>query len=253
MMASPKFKVWQFGRTGLVCGEFLMMRFVTFLPLRLCRWLVPSLICFAAGSGVDGAPILSASPSSDPPLKEIEPGVFALGEIRLDKKAGSIQFPAAVNMREGMVEYWLVGSGGKLHESVLSTELEPYQIHVAMLLLGIQTAQPPDLLSGDNIQIRVSWTADDREIQRTAEELVSNLQTGKSMSPGPWNYTGSRMIEGLFVAQRDRSIVSTIEDPDALVNNPRPGRENDEIWEANPATVPPVGTAVRVTFQLLKK
>jgi hypothetical protein len=230
-----------------------MMRLVTIFGLQLCPRLVPSLICLAAAMAALNPPASSAPSPSDSPLKEIEPGVFALGEIRLDKQAGSIQFPAAVNMREGMVEYWLVGSGGKLHESVLRTELEPYQIHVAMLLLGIKSAQPPDLLSGDNIQIRVSWHADDQKIQRTAEELVTNLQTGQTMSPGPWNYTGSRMIDSVFVAQRDRSIVSIIEDPDALVNNPRPGRDNDEIWEANPASVPPVGTPVLVTVQLLKK
>jgi hypothetical protein len=232
-----------------------MMHLVPIWGLRHGRWLGLCLSCLAAlGGRAEDMPPASAVPSaSDLPLKEIEPGVFALGEIRLDKNNGSIQFPAAVNMRDGMVEYWLVGAGGKLHESVLRTEIEPYQIHLAMLLLGAKTAQYPDLFSGDNIEIKVAWKADDKEVQHPAEELVTNLETSKPMTAGHWGYTGSRMVEGFFIAQRDRSIVSIIEDFDALVNNPRPGRENDEIWEANPKIVPAVGRPVVVTFQLLKK
>jgi len=70
------------------------------------------------------------------------------------------------------------------------------------------------------------------------------------MSRGNWVYNGSRIVEGTFLAQRDGSLVSIISDQDALINNPRPGRENDEIWQVNTNTVPPVGTAVQITIKL---
>jgi len=44
-----------------------------------------------------------------------------------------------------------------------------------------------------------------------------------------------------------------IDDVDAMVNNPRPGHDNDQIWEINSNALPPLNTAVEVTFQLEEK
>jgi hypothetical protein len=52
------------------------------------------------------------------------------------------------------------------------------------------------------------------------------------------------------MAQREGSIVSLIADPNALVNNPRKDRENDELWILNREAIPAVGTPVQVTFTL---
>ena len=83
-----------------------------------------------------------------------------------------------------------------------------------------------------------------------AEETIRNRETGADMTRGPWTYTGSRLIEGQVIAQEIGSIISLIEDPDALVNNPRPGRENDELWEIKPAGLPEIETPVWITFTL---
>ena len=57
-------------------------------------------------------------------------------------------------------------------------------------------------------------------------------------------------FETLLRAQREGSIVSLIADPNALVNNPRKDRENDELWIMNTEAIPPVGAPVRVSFTL---
>jgi hypothetical protein len=82
------------------------------------------------------------------------------------------------------------------------------------------------------------------------EDLVSNTLTKSQMSRGDWIYNGSRVVQGVYLAQRDGSIVAIIADPDAMINSPRAGRDDDEIWRANSSLVPPVGTAVEVTLQL---
>src|SRR3569623_2003527 len=75
-----------------------------------------------------------------PPLVEVAPGVFQIGLVRLDKNQKSVQFPAVLNMDHGLIEYLLVTTRGKTHESLLKTDAEPYNIHVAMLLLGAKGA-----------------------------------------------------------------------------------------------------------------
>jgi hypothetical protein len=56
--------------------------------------------------------------------------------------------------------------------------------------------------------------------------------------------------EGSFAAQRDGSIVSVILDPAALINNPRPGRENDDLWIPNEKLLPPPDTSLTVLIRI---
>ena len=194
------------------------------------------------------------------PLKAIGPGVFQLGKVRLDKNERSVSFPAVVNLSPGLIEYLIVTDTGKIHESMFRTDAEPFQIHTAMLFLGARGAgtnrfpeHPNTSLPGDKVVVEVHWQSDQANRQtRRAEELVYNQQTKSTMSQGPWIYNGSRMFEGTFIAQQDGSIVSLIEDPDALVNNPRQGRESDEIWEVKTNDLPALNSPVQIKIKLLQ-
>ena len=96
------------------------------------------------------------------PLKQVGPGIFDLGKVRLNKNDRTVTIPAAINMREGTVEYLLVTTAGKTHESVLRTDAEPYHIHLAMLLLAAKgkgtnefPADKAKLPPGDLINVQV--------------------------------------------------------------------------------------------------
>lgn len=194
------------------------------------------------------------------PLKQIGPGVFEMGRVRLDKTLHTVSFPAWLNLNDGAVEYLLVTNSGKTHESLLRTDIQPVHIHLAMLLLGAKGAQtndypegPAALIPGDEITLEVNWAARGKKKPRRAEELVFNRGTRSAASLGPWTYNGSRTFEGTFIAQRDGSIVSLIADGDALINNPRAGRENDENWQVNTADLPALNSLVQVTIRLEKE
>ncbi len=195
------------------------------------------------------------------PIKKISENILEIGKVRLEKNERRISFPATVNMQEGIVEYLLVNTTGKVHESVLKTEAEPFHIHTAMLLLGakggeVKTKTPQKNVSevaGDNVNIFISCPTTYAGKTFPAEEWILEKQTKTNASRGFWAYNGSRLIEGNFLAQRDGSIISMIADPDALANNPRPGRDDDEMWLVNTNVVPAVNTSVTVTIQLEKK
>lgn len=202
----------------------------------------------------------AASPrmATNLPVRQRAGGPVEIGSIRLDARERTLRFPAVMNMNEGIVEYLLVAGFGKTHESVLRTEVDPYQIHVGMLLLGAHGAGtnvwpdvPTQPLPGDSVLIEVSWTQERKAHRRSAESLVLNRELASPLQPGPWTYTGSRMMEGSFVAQLDGSIVSLITDPNALINNPRPGRENDELWLVNSNGLPALETPLTVTIKFL--
>jgi hypothetical protein len=230
------------------------------LALVLGLALLPGLAGLAQGPSGPAPKPASVNATNLPPLREVSPGIYEIGQVRLNRERKAVTFPASINLLDGPIEYWLVGSAGKVHESLLKTDAEPYHIHVAMLFLGAQGApprnpeEPGDIhsLRGDKISVWVSWTTPKGLERHRAEELILNTETHKVMSQGDWTYNGSWIFDGNFVAQRERSVVAIISDADALVNNPRPGRENDDIWRVRKEIAPPAGTPVEVTLQLEK-
>jgi hypothetical protein len=189
--------------------------------------------------------------------KEVSPGVFEIGKLRIHKQNRTIEFPAVVNMKEGLAEYLLVSTKGKVHESVLRTDIDPYQIHVAMLLLGGNGAQtnfflPTKPPPGDPVMIEVSWKRFLSTKRVAAEDLVFDRANSRPASKGPWIYNGSFQYEGAFIAQEAGSIISVISDPEALINNPRERREDDDNWIVNSKALPDVETLVTVTIKVLR-
>ena len=208
--------------------------------------------------------------TSPPPMKVVADGVIEIGGVRLDKHAGTVSFPAKVNMREGNIEYLLVQRGGKTHESLFVTEVQPYHVHLAMLLIGakgspestsLDKAMPPANISsaylkhapeikGDAVEIQVRWSENGQEHLLNGEDFVDNSEAKLPMTHGRWTYNGSAFSRGIFLAQQDRSIAAVISDPEALVNNPRAGHDDDQIWSVASDRTPPLQTPVRITIQL---
>lgn len=210
-------------------------------------------------------------PSTPPSIREVSPGVFQVGGVKLEKEARRVSFPAKLNMTDGPLEYLLVTTMGKLHESVLKTDLEPHHLQVAMLLLGAKGMQAAPLtnapsggpitqppagernppLPGEPVLIEVAWMRDGKQQHRRIEELVFNKRANEPMSKGPFTFTGSRVWQGKFVAQTEGSLIALITDLDAVFNNPRPNRDADDTWVVRKQEVPPLDTVVEVSITLL--
>ncbi len=208
-----------------------------------------------------GAPpaLLVPNSATNLPVQSLGNGRWQLGEVLIDKNDRSVTFPAVVNMNASVVEYFAVATGGKTHESVLRTDARPFDVHVGMLLLGAKAAtsadpavfyDPKQKTPGDEIDVLLRYQDGGQSVTNPAAAWIFNAETKATMTPGPWSYNGSQVIEGGFVAQREGSIVSLISDPYSLVNNPRLGHEKDEIWRVNTNAVPALNTRVDVTLRL---
>ena len=79
-----------------------------------------------------------AGPPADPTkaIQKIEGTRYKLGTMEFDQKTREIRVPCKVNMREGLLEYVLVHETGKVHESLFSTAVKPFELNVVMLLLN---------------------------------------------------------------------------------------------------------------------
>jgi hypothetical protein len=182
-----------------------------------------------------------------------------LGLVRVDAARRCLSFPVAVNQRTGLVEYVVVTATGKTHESVLRTDVEPQHVHLGMLLLGTRPANTPFFPAdpatrppGTTVRIDLFWNSPEGEVSRPLEDLVLTTNHWQALDRGPWVYNGSYLSAGVFVAQKEGSIVALQVDPSALINNPRPGRHNDELHFVNAAALPPESAAPGIRIQMEK-
>lgn len=215
-------------------------------------------------------PAPQAPPELAPPLpapgagagssvEKVAPGIFRIGLVTLDKNQRSVSFPAEVNMQRGLLEYLLVKSDGKTHESLLRTEAEPYHVQLACLLLGLEgTDRPlpfqgaPEKPRGEPVRITLSLRGGDgANLVLPAERWVAQeSQAGREpVSSLSWAFTGSLINDGQFLAQLSGSLIALYHDPVAIVDNASPGGENDQVWFVREDGVPPVGTPVTVTIK----
>jgi hypothetical protein len=220
-----------------------------------CLLLLPTMLY---GADVQSPPAPPPPPGimKAPVLKMVSPGIFEIGKCRINKKENRVDFPATVNMTEGALEYLIVGAAGKLHESFLSTEVEPYALQVALLLAGMEGSTNPlaaqgesRVPEGDPISLTISISDNDAIKSYPAEHFILNGQ--EKIVTIPWVFTGSIIIDGVFGAQVDKSIVAVYHDPIALIDHQLPQGDNDEMWFVDKASAPPKGTAVTVSIKKL--
>lgn len=233
----------------------------------LASLLLLGLTTFAAAQQPPSLP--ESQPLVLPTIREVSPDIFQVGGVKLEKAARRVSFPAKLNMATGPLEYLLVTTAGKTHESVLTADLEPQHLQVAMLLLGAkgmaaaaftnaptggpitqgEVRNPP--LPGQPVLIEVTWTQGGKVQRRRLEELVFNKRAKEPMTKGEFTFTGSRLWQGKFVAQTEGSIIALVTDPDAVFNNPRPNRDADDTWVVCTEVVPPQDTVVEVSITLV--
>jgi hypothetical protein len=231
--------------------------------------LVMTSLLFAQGAPVAPPPPIAGEDLWRQGLKplaveRVSPGVFSLGEIKIYKETKSIAFPAKINMDKGLLEYILVKSSGKTHESLLRTDVDPYHLQIAFLLLGFEGTDRPiieqgsdEKPKGDPVEILIDYTkksdgaVKERSERIKTEEWVARKTNGNLRATGTldWIYTGSVVNQGQFIAQVSGSIIAIFRDPAALIDNASPGGESDEIWFVKEGMVPPVGTPVTVTIK----
>lgn len=240
------------------------------LPMRLAAAILTLAAAgaFAADAPVAFPPAMTPDMLDHHTIRAVTPervgsGKYRIGDIILDKAEKSVSFPAALNMNKGLLEYLLVRRGGKTHESLLRTDVEPYNLQLACLLVGLEGTDAPLAFQGDpakprgeavEILIKTQGT-DGKEVSLRPESWL--IQTaGEDKRDVPllnWVYTGSLIHDGRFAAQAGGSIVALFHDPGAMFDNASPGGESDKIWFVKTEALPAVGTPVTVTIRSRRK
>lgn len=175
-----------------------------------------------------------------------EPG--GVGKTSVDAREMTVSFDAKVNMRDGQVEYLVVHGTGKIHESIFTTTASAKEMHVAALLFAEGVDKPKLKVE----TISAVWIAEGKTNRVNVGELIIDKKKGRPRSAIQWTYRGSRVVNGVFLAEREGSVIAIMEDQDALIDQAAPDASDDENWEPNAKALPAIGTEVRVELKFAK-
>ncbi len=230
--------------------------------------LLRAFICFMVGSAVSR----SQPPPAEVPLAGEKPAVerldetrFRIGEVTFDSRTREIRFPAAVNMTQDLLEFLIVHKNGKVHESLLKTDISPTHLNLAFNLLRYKaspelypeptspadpTARFPQVAEevkrAARLLIEVEWQEGDRTRRVPLNEWVQHAPTGNAMPGGPWVYGGSEVIDGRYPPEATGDIAAIYLSQSAMINYPGKDNGDDTVWFVFPKRVPPVDSKVTV-------
>jgi hypothetical protein len=214
------------------------------------------------------------------PARAALAAALAESGVLLDFAAGAAAIDVGVLVKEDLLEYLLVGSGGAGHESLFQTAVQPSLLNAGMLALGVtpgvnaiwERVDPPPSLeerragrkpfsirkpTGDGFYLYAAWREGDDVFLYRVEDLVANLKTGRAMQRHRWVYLGSAFLPSkdpseppLFAADAEGNVINLayFQSGHTLLTAALDDCEDQSIWIANPWLLPARGATVRLVF-----
>lgn len=222
---------------------------------------------------------LGTEPADEPEAQEKKPQPPKLDRIKVDVAAKRITVEGRFCLKEGILDYLAVTSGGQEYESVVSLNCKGSLLHAGLLALGAKPGptqqvidelkkNPPEGMKiperpGTTLRLTAEWEKDGKTVSVPASRLLFNRKDKKGQATGEWVFTGSYFAKDLdgktefYMADIDKAIVAVSYTGSAVINfgedagNPYAG--DDEGYEVNAELVGPLDTPVKLIITLAEK
>ena len=189
--------------------------------------------------------------------------------VSLDVEAGLCSLPARVLVRNDLLEYLLVGRRGAAHESLFVTDARPSLVNAAVLALGcapgenarvedgpVASVVPPSGGPESRLYLYAAWKEAEETYLYRVEDLLTNLEDGRSMRRHAWVYLGSRFAaprEGepeAFVCDLEENLINIafFYQGNTLFTAALPECVEQTIWAANAWLLPPTESEIRLVL-----
>jgi hypothetical protein len=194
--------------------------------------------------------------------------------IVLYREAGVLSIPVQVQIKSELLEYVLVGPNGAAHESLFLTRVRPSVLNTALLLLGVEPGHnahfenragtdelgrpnvqiyPPE---GDGFYLYAAWREGEELYFFRVEDLVRNLDNGRSLARQRWVYLGSRFAAlkagapETFLADAEGNLINLAYffQGNTLLTAVPEECFSQTIWAANEWLLPAQGEGLRLYF-----
>ena len=191
----------------------------------------------------------------DPAWKELGPSLW------FDREGRKLILRARVVLREGPLEHLLCLRGTKEHESILSTDAIPRQIHAGLLLTGAEPGHPVRFLpefqppAGTPVAIDLEWVEDGKTRRADARQWVTDERRKRPLATD-WVFAGSQLVDDPATKQKyyladDGDLVTVANFASAILDLPFASNANDadRSFVARTDQIPRRGTGVTLYLQ----
>src|SRR2546421_4103008 len=214
--------------------------------MRICLLAVLSLTCVA----------FAAEPATKPAGEADK-----LPGIHVDAQAKQIRVECEAIDCKMPLEFFCVVNGTNEHESVLRTKAKPSNIHLALLMLGLEPGEgvkysdaakkwfPPH---GPPLNISCEFEKDGKKVIAPAYRMMRDIKTQKSMPAMTWIFVGSKVMpDGHYAADMTGYVVSVVNFELTLIDIPDLASSANETleWQINTDVAPPGGTPVTMIIE----
>ncbi len=201
-------------------------------------------------------------------ITKVSEGVYMLKEMVINTSKKTITIPCKVNMNEGLLEVVLCRKEGKVHESLLVTQITPVEFQTALLLLGFDPVnEVPDdrnLIDthtqfqsietpGDSVRLFLVISRDGKEIKKPIEYFIYDESKGVEIEKSTWLFRGAATHQsGHVIADPETTIIATYHDPMALMELNAQSKFNDELFYVNKSANLTTGEPVTLIIETVK-
>ena len=123
--------------------------------------------------------------------------------IEIDRARREVRVAARVALNAGILEFLAVADGGRVHESVFSSQVRPSILHMSLLMIGLEPCGPV----GDDVKwyerarnsparlkVEVECELDGETMRAPVSELLHNREAEDGIAPDTWVFAGSHFI-----------------------------------------------------------
>ena len=219
------------------------------------------------------------SAQEPPPVAETKVIKFPGGGRAFPKEKRIEIDGVAVYPSRAPIELFACAIHGKEHEAIFSLECVPQDVHFALLIFGLKdkTEFPdqkgPQVLGdpakpvGDRVLVWIEWLTDGKKQRVRAEDLLTYGPPAdkRTMPRAGWVFAGSerwervdpdtneKTGETIYMANRERTLISTYHDPTAVLDNPLVSGGDDRMLHPNFDLLPPRGTKITLVIEVPDK
>ena len=199
-------------------------------------------------------------PAEPPPKPEAPPKIVKLGNVRAYVAEKRVEMDGVILLESGApIEVFACTPSGKIHETVMTTDVMPRHVHAALLLIGLERGKPVDFQgedmtpTGDPVKISVRWKEGDNVRTVRAEDMLYNIRKEAPMAHQYWIFCGSvedpENPENPYLADLAGNIITTYHDAATVIDNPAEGGVDDEMLTINGEVCPKPGTPVTLILE----
>jgi hypothetical protein len=187
-------------------------------------------VCAASALFAQQKPSTPPDTAGKAPVERVGPDSYRVGSIQVDTAKRIVSVRGGVNQVQ-VLEFLANARGGmKAYETALTLDADAISFNLALVLVGLEKSHArtstrhfdPAPVSGDPVEIMVSWVKDGQPQRAPIERLLYDKTAKEVLPPSDWVYTGSTFTpEGRYLAEVEGTLIGFAHTPSSVIESAR--------------------------------